>query len=176
LIFRVLQNAVHPDWYATREHRRFQRDEWEADVRIVEGGHVVSWSSRSLRLTEVLVDRSVELPRKGLLYEVCPRQERSAVLQPAEGFEYQTCLESERLGRDVFRHVCEELVLDGDKSGLFHREASTDRLAPAPISRVHVEARARGLTIHTFHTFPQEHAILRTQSLFEVRVPARRRG
>ncbi len=174
VLFRVFHSAIHPDWYATRQHRRFRRDEWEADVRVIEGGHVISWARGTLRLTEVLCDAGVELPRKGLLYEVSPRQERSASLHPADGIEYQTCIESERLDKDVFRHICEELVHDGDKTGLFHRGPTTDRIGPAAITRVHVEARARGLSIHSFHTFPQECAILRTQSLFEVRVPARR--
>ena len=38
---------------------------------------------------------------------------------------------------------------------------------PAPISHIRFEARARGLIIHAFHTFPEERAIVRTQSLFE---------
>ena len=42
-------------------------------------------------------------------------------------------------------------------------------MAPAPFTHVHFEARARGLSVHAFHTFPDERAVVRTQSLFEIR-------
>ena len=42
-------------------------------------------------------------------------------------------------------------------------------MAPAPISHVRYEARARGLIVHAFHTFPEERAIVRSQSLIEPR-------
>ena len=34
-----------------------------------------------------------------------------------------------------------------------------------------VEPRVRGLSVHAFHSFPDERAIIRSQSLFEPRVP-----
>jgi hypothetical protein len=48
-------------------------------------------------------------------------------------------------------------------------------MATAPLTHIHVEARVKGLSIHAFHTFPDECAIVRTQSLFEPRIalPAR---
>jgi hypothetical protein len=73
----------------------------------------------------------------------------------------------------VFAHLSDELILDPARGGLYHCFRAANRLAPAPISRVYVEARARGLSIQAFHTFPDERAIVRTQSLFELRPPRR---
>jgi hypothetical protein len=42
-------------------------------------------------------------------------------------------------------------------------------MAPAPITHLRYEARVKGLTVHAFHTFPDERAVVRTQSLFEPR-------
>lgn len=167
--FHVFGQVVHPDWFVTRAHRRVGRDAWQADIRLVDGGHVVHWTYGTVRMTEVLSPGESPLPESGLLYHSAIRQERTATLRPADGVEYQTCFESERLDREVFLHVCDELVLDGQKTGLFHRFESATRLAPPAISRVHIEPRAGGLTVHTFHTFPEELSIVRTQSLFETR-------
>ena len=61
-----------------------------------------------------------------------------------------------RVNLEIFRRLCEELTLDVGQGGLFHRFQSTNRLNPPPLSRIQIEARRRGLSIQTFHTFPDE--------------------
>ena len=51
--------------------------------------------------------------------------------------------------------------------GIFYNFLPHHRLAVAPLSHIAVEARARSLLIHAFHTFPDDCAIVKTQSLFE---------
>lgn len=169
LTFQVFGRALHPDWFATRAHRRLSQTGWEADVRIVEGGHAIVWSSGPIRISEVLVGPETALPESGRLFQSNVRHERSTSLRPGQGVEYQTCFEVERVDPEVFAHLDAELALDPTKGALFHRFAPTSRLSPAPIVRVHVEPRPRGLSVQAFHTFPDELAIVRTQSLFEVR-------
>jgi len=36
------------------------------------------------------------------------------------------------------------------------------------VSYVNVEARARSLAIQAFHTFPDDHAIVKTRSVFQI--------
>ena len=45
--------------------------------------------------------------------------------------------------------------------------AMANRLALSPLGLVTVEARAGCLFIGTFHTFPDEHTVVKTQSLIE---------
>lgn len=168
LSFRVFGRPIHPDWFAVRAHRRVGRTNWEADVRLIEGGHAVSWASGDARVSEVLVGPEVELPEPGRLFESSVRRERSTRILPDRRVEYQTCFAAERLDREVFAHLTEELALDPTPGDLVHRYGPKHRLAPASISRIHVDARGRGLSIQAFHTFPEERAIVRVQSLFEV--------
>ena len=171
LSFQVFGRALHPDWFAVKEHRRVTQTGWEADIRIIEGGHAILWRSGTARLTEVLAGPETLLPDLGLLFHSTVRHERSATLRPGAGAEYQTCFEAERVDPEVFAHLSDELVLDAGKGGLFHRFGHPNRLAPAPISHVRFEAKPRGLSIQSFHTFPDDRAIVRTQSLFEVHSP-----
>ncbi|MBX6311363.1 MAG: DUF2617 family protein [Isosphaeraceae bacterium] len=169
LAFQVFGRALHPDWFRVLAHRRVTQTGWEADIRIIEGGHAIIWASGPIRLTEVLTGPETPLPEPGLLFHSAVRNERSVALTPHARIEYQTCFEVERIDPEVFAHLSDELTLDATKGALFHRFAPTNRMAPAPLSRVHAEARARGLSVQAFHTFPDERAIVRTQSLFEIR-------
>lgn len=170
LAFQVFNRAVHPDWFSSRAFRRVARDAWEADIRIIEGGHALVWRSGHARMTEILAGPETALPEPGLLFHSPIKHERTACFGPTGGLEYQTCFEVERADAEVFAHLCDEMTLDPARDDLFHRFAQASRLAPAPISRVHLEPRARGLSVQTFHSFPEERAIVRTQSLFEVRL------
>ncbi len=51
---------------------------------------------------------------------------------------------------------------------LFNRFRASNRMSPEPISQIHIESRVSDLSIQSFHTFPEECAIVRTQSLFEI--------
>lgn len=170
LSFRVFNRTLHPDWFSVLGHSRFaQQNGWQADVRIIGGGHSVLWSWGSARLAEVLSGPETALPEPGLLFQSAVRHERTTSLHPGGGTEYQACFAVERLDPEVFARLSHELTADAGRGGLFHSFPSVSRLAPAPLSRIYVETRARGLSVQAFHTFPEERAIVRTQSLFEVR-------
>lgn len=169
LAFQVYGRTLHPEWFAVRAHKRFAQAGWEADVRIVEGGHVILWACGPVRLAEVLTGPETVLPDPGLLYHSAIRHERSTCLRPGDRAEYQTCFAAERIDAEVFAHLSDELTADARRGGLFHRHNAPGRLAPVSLSRLYVEARPRGLSVQAFHTFPEERAIVRTQSLFEVR-------
>ena len=165
--FQVFARTIHPDWFATRRHRRIARPAWEADIRVIDGGHVISWAAGPVRLTEVLCGPETLLPESGLLLQGSASRERSATLRRGGAVEYQTCYDSEQLDPQVFRHLCDELTLDAGK-GLFHRFAPANRIAPPPLGFIRVDARPGGLSIQTFRTFPDDRSIVRTQSLFEL--------
>jgi hypothetical protein len=169
LAFRVFSRPIHPDWLAVREHHRVGVERWEADLRIVEGGHAVVFRAGPVCLTEILTGPETPLPEPGLIFHSSIRHERTATLRPNPTFEYQTCFEVERVDPEVFSHLSEEMALDASRGRLFHRFRPVNRMAPAPISHLRFEARVGGLTVHTFHSFPDERAIVRTQSLFEPR-------
>ena len=171
LSFQVFSRAVHPDWFAVREYRRLAQEGWEADIRIIEGGHAVIFRSGSVRLTEVLSGLETVLPESGLLFHSPIRHERTVRLLPSPLVEFQSSLEVERVDPEIFAHLTDEMSLDASEGRLFHRFQPTTRLAPAPIAHLYYEAKVRGLTIHSFHTYPDDRAVVRTQSLFEPRGP-----
>ncbi len=174
LAFRVFGRPVHPDFFVTQAHRRVAVDAWTADVRIIDGGHAITWRAGDIRLTEILTNATMETldSGSGILFESPVRHEQTTTIEPGAGVEYQASFEVERLDPEVFAHLCTEMTLDANRDRLFHRSSQPDRFAPPPISHVAFESRRRGLLVHTFHSFPADLAIVRTQSLFET--PVRR--
>ncbi len=175
MLFQVFGQSLHPDWLAVRAHQRIIQDGWDADVRINANGHAIHWRYERLRVTEVLGPAQLGLPDGGNLFRSPLRQARTTSLQLGDGVEYHTSFEVERCDVQVFDHLCTEATLDARREGLFTSFASANRLETPAISLVRFESRSQGLSIHTFHSFPTERAILRTHSLFEARLalPAR---
>ncbi len=169
MTFQVFNRSLHPEWFTTREFRRFEQKRWSADARIVEGGHVVAFSCGAVRLTEILCGPETVLPEHGRLFHSHLRRERSAMLKPDGTLEYQSCLEVERVDLEIFLHLCEEIALTASGNRLFRRFPASNRLAPPPISHIELSASGGVLSIQCFHSFPNECAIVRTQSLFELK-------
>ena len=173
--FQVFARSIHPDWFVVKAHRRIIQGEWDVDVRIVAGGHAISWRSEGFRITEALTTVETPLPEPGLLFHSQVGRERSVSLRPGAGLDYHTSFEVERCDPEVFDHLCDEAALDASRHTLFASLGSANRLAPPAVSQIHFEPRSKGLSLHTFHSFPAERAIVRTHTLFEARLaqPAR---
>ncbi|MGO9466086.1 MAG: DUF2617 family protein [Isosphaeraceae bacterium] len=169
LAFRVYNRPLHPDWYSTCAFRRIEFRGWRADVRIIEGGHAVIFRSGSICLSEVLCGPETGLPETGLVFHSHVKHERSAALEPGNSIEYHACFEVEQVDAEIFRNLCEEAACDSGPQGLFHSFRPTNRLSPPPISRIHIDSNSRSLSIQVFHSFPEERAIVRTQSRYEIR-------
>lgn len=166
LAFRVFDRAVHPDWFATRAHRRVAVDAWQADIRIIDGGHAVTWRSGDVRLTEVLGPARLDVPADPVFASPV-RDEHSAALRPGAGVEYQASFEAEWLDPEVFAHLSDEMTLDSARDRLFAQARGAGRLDASAITHLAFESRPKGLLVHAFHSFPAERGVVRTQSLFE---------
>jgi hypothetical protein len=74
----------------------------------------------------------------------------------------------EVLDREVYLRFHEELLSDCDRAALALRFPAGNRLAPGPLSLIQTDSSADSLLVHAFHTFPENCAIVKTQTLFEI--------
>lgn len=168
LLFQLFGRPFHPELFEFFASRRVARDAYEATIEITDAGHLITWRSGEVCLCEVSAPEGHPLPRKRRLLSHRLRGERTDNLQYAAGVRYQVNLQLEKLERDVFSDVHEELEIDGRRRGLFHQFSAASRLATGAVSYVTLEAHARCLLVQTFHTFPEECALFKSQSLFEL--------
>ena len=167
LVFQLYGRPLHPELFDILAVRKIQREDYELTVRITRTGHVVSWENADVHLTEVAAAADQPLPEKRRLLNYRLRNEHSDTLLCAHGISYQMTFQVEVLQPEIFLHVHDEILADGGKRGLLHNFPSHSRLSLAPLGFVAVEARADCLFVTTFHTFPDEHTVVKTQSLIE---------
>ena len=73
----------------------------------------------------------------------------------------------ETLAPEIFLHVHDEIIADGGKRGLLVNFQPHHRLALAPLGYIQVDARPGCLFLSTFHTFPGENTVVKSQTLIE---------
>jgi hypothetical protein len=169
LHFHLYGRPLHPELFEILAERRIRREDYEIVVRITRTGHVISWENADVFLTEVTAGDE-PLPEKRRLLDYRLRNEHNGNVNCAGNITYQMSFQVETLPPEIFLHVHDEILADGGKRGLLHHFRPNHRLAVAPLSFISVEARPGCLLCSTFHTFPDEHAVVKTQSLIEKKV------
>lgn len=167
MIFCLYGRPIHPELYETLAFRRIERDDYTLTVQITPTGHVLTWQTADIHLAEMTATGDQLLPSHGKLLRHRFQGGRSGSIKPTNGLSYQMSSQLEVLPPEIFVHVHEELLADGSKRGLLYHHAPHHRLALSPLGYITVEAWRGTLSVNTFHTFPDECTIVKTQSLIE---------
>ena len=85
----------------------------------------------------------------------------------AAGFE-QVSFQLEPVDPEIFWMFQQELSHDGERKGMLYNFEASGRMALGALSYINVESRNRSLRVQAFHTFPDDYAIVKSQSLFEL--------
>jgi len=167
LVFQLYGRPLHPELFDILAVRKVQREDYELTLRITRTGHVISWENRDVHLTEVAAAADQPLPEKRRLLSYRLRGEHSGRMACAFGISYETTFQVETLSPEIFLHVHDEILADGGKRGFLHNFQPNHRLSLAPLGFIAAEARPGCLIVSTFHTFPDENTVVKSQSLIE---------
>jgi hypothetical protein len=165
LEFRLYGRPVHPELHDVIASRTIRRKEYTLTVRLTPFGHVLEWSNAKTHLVELTTCTQEPLPEGGLITRKFGGERRGRC--SVNGVRYQVSLHAETLSAEIFLHVHKELCADGANRGMLYHFAPHNRLALTPLGFVTVEPLPSGLSVATFHTFPSELTIVKTQSLIE---------
>ena len=168
LLFHVYGRALHPELFEVHSSRTVQRGGYEATINITSAGHVVAWRYQGITLTEVAASAHHPLPLKRRLISYLLKGERNDRVECRGGVRYQMNFQLEAVDPQLFWTFQQELALDGQHQGMLHRFDSSGRMALGALSYINVETRNRSLLVQAFHTFPDDYAIVKSQSLFEI--------
>ncbi|MGH7201086.1 MAG: DUF2617 family protein [Planctomycetaceae bacterium] len=167
LVFHLYGRSVHPELLQAYAEADVPHERYHAGLKICEAGHAVSFRLGKQCVTEVTATRQQCLPLRKRLLERRLQGCHDAAHSFEGGLTYQVSFQLEQLDAEVFHHVHEELLADCARADLACRFPSSSRWEPEPLSLLRAEASARGFLLHAFHTFPDQFAVVRTQSLFE---------
>jgi hypothetical protein len=167
LVFQLYGRALHPELFEIRATRSIDRGSYSASISITTSGHLITWRKDGLTLTEVATSVSQPMPLKRRLLSHRIAGERNDRMECRGGAAYETCFQLETVQQEVFWAFQQELVEAGAKRGLLHRFESGGRVALGALSWIDVETRPRSLIVQAFHTFPDDMAIVKSQTVFE---------
>jgi hypothetical protein len=167
LIFEVYARPLHPELFDILATRRIQREDYQLTVHITRTGHVITWDSEEVCLSEVASSSDQQLPEKRRLLHYRLRGEHTGKIDCVDNICYQMSFQVETMQPEIFLHAHDEILADGQKRGLLHNFRPNHRLSVAPLSLISAEAKPGCLLLSTFHTFPSENAVVKSQTLIE---------
>lgn len=167
LVFRAFDRPLHPELVAPLAVRRVGRDGYTLSVTLTAAGHLLEWRRGDVCLTELTAVAGDELPAAGrrLGWDVQPGERSGHFV--AGGAAYRVGVSLEYLPPEVFLHVHEELAADAARRGFVAHLRPHHRLGLAPLGFVAAEPVPDGLSVAAFHTFPEQFAVLKVQTLIE---------
>lgn len=168
LAFRLYGRSLHPELFQVFETRAIDRGRYTIQVDITFAGHVVTWRHGGLTLTEVAASAQNPLPKKRQLLSHRLRGQHSDRYECRNGAIYQMSFQLEPVAPEVFWTFQQELAHDGQCRGMLHTFDASGRMTLGALSYINVETRKRSVLVQAFHTFPDDYAIVKSQSLFEL--------
>lgn len=168
LTFQLYGRSLHPELFRTVKTHTVERGGYTAKIDITSAGHVVTWRYGGLTLTEVATSSQDPLPQRRRLLSYRLRGERTDRVECRGGITYQTGFQLETVAADLFWTFQQELSFDALRRGVAHHFDASGRMGLGALSCINVETRNRSMLIQAFHTFPDDYAIVKSQSLFEL--------
>jgi len=168
LMLKVFGRPLHPELLQTCARVAVQTKHYSADLQLCEAGHMICFRYHGKVLCEVACSDDTLLPQKQQVISRRLRGCRNESVEHDAGILYHVSFQVEKVDPEVFLTIHEELLQDCEKSRVSYAYAPQTRLAPPPLSLIQTDERPHSLLIHAFHTYPENLAIVRTQSLFEV--------
>lgn len=166
LSFNLLGRSLHPELYVIHKSRRVRRSGYEAKLDITNSGHVITWSGASQVLTEVCASARQPLPSRRQLISERISGKQTQAHECRGGATYRTSYQLESVAPELFWSMQKQLFSGPAPEGLVHRFDSSGRLALGAFSYIHIETRARSMMIQAIHTFPDDYAIVKVESVF----------
>ncbi len=168
LNFYLFQRPLHPELFNIYSSRQFTQGDYEVQIWIIGCSHVVSVFAGSHCLTELICPPDQMLPQRGLLEQFAFRGEKSHKCSWSKGYGYMMNFEVETMSTNLYKQTHNDLTNAARKRGIFTAFPQWARCELVPFSYLDYDAGQYELRLHTFHAFPEQQTILKTQSLFDM--------
>ena len=169
LCFSLYQRPLHPELFNIYGKRHLKTERYEATIWATGCAHVVSVFTKNACLTELISAPGQLLPKRGLVERFQFKGQKKHKCTLTRGLNYMTDFQVEKMSPNLYHRSHTDLERFARNRGMF---VSFPQLAIAglqPFTYIDFEARKDELHIHTFHAYPDQVTIIKTQSLFDFR-------
>ncbi|MCA9177086.1 MAG: DUF2617 family protein [Planctomycetales bacterium] len=168
LSLQLYGRSLHPELFEIHCSRTVERNGFSVKVDIATSGHVITWRYQGQTLTEVAASRQHPLPQKRRLMQHPLKGSQSDKVKCRCGVSYEVNFALETVKPELFWAFQQQLSGTNEHQGLVHTFDSSGRMALGALSYINIETRTRKVRIQAFHTFPDDYALVKTESVFEL--------
>lgn len=168
LTLMLYQRTLHPELFKILATEQVTRRAYDADIWLVEGGHVISLSAGKNTLTEVVVTNHEPLTDRGLLQTIPCRGERYHEMTTGENIKYMISTQEEQLSQTLYDATKYEIATYAAKRELMSAETPATQETGAILSVLDIERRSHELLVQSFHLFDENQMVIKTQAIIEV--------
>lgn len=168
LTFQLLGRSVHPELFQIYKSHRIEREHYTARIDITADGHVLSWTAGKTTLTEIASSMHQPVPLERRVFAVPLRDAGSDSIEYRPGLVYKYAYQLERVRSDMFWMIQEQLGDAAKHHELIQVFDSSGRIAIGGMSFVHVDTRSKSFHVQAIHTFPDDLALVKTETTFSL--------
>ena len=164
----LYQRTLHPELFKILANEKVTRRAYEADIWLVEGGHVIMFTAGKNTLTEVIVTNYPAPTDRGLLQSIPCRGEKYHEMTSGGNIRYMISTQEEQLTQTLYDATKHEISSYASK-----RELMTAEMPPAgdtagSLHVLDIERQSNELIVHSFHLFDENQMVIKTQAIIEV--------
>jgi hypothetical protein len=166
----LYQRTLHPELFRILATDKVSRRAYEADIWLVEGGHVISFLAGKHTLTEVIAMRSepIQMPDRGQILSTPCRGEKYHEDTYGGALRYMISTQEEQLSQTLYDATKSEIACYAAKRELMTAELPGGPDAGAGLSVLDIERCSHELRVQSFHLFDENLMVIKTQSIIEV--------
>ena len=168
LLFQLYGRSLHPELFEVYQTRTIERSLYTAKVQITSTGHLVTWRSEDAIVTEVAAAANHPLPQQRRLLAHKLRGSNSDSIDCPGRVNYQVDFRLETIAPELFFAFQQKLTNDRNIKGMLHSFDASGRVAMGAVSYINIDSREKSLLIQAFHTFPDDSAIVKSESRFRI--------
>jgi len=168
LRFSLYERSLHPELFEIYHDHHIIKKGYEAQIWVTGCTHVISFHRGRSSMVELTADADSILPQRGQLLELPFRGERDHECKRASDINYMMNFQVERMSPAVYSKTHHDLARLGTQRGLFVPFPMWMSNSLTPFTYIDYDAKVNGLHVFTFHAFPGELTVVKTQSIFEL--------
>jgi len=168
LTLLLYQRTLHPELFKIHASEQVSRRAYEADIWLVEGGHVIMLTAGKNTLTEVIVTNNEPLTDRGLLQSIPCRGEKYHEMTAGENIRYMISTQEEQLTQTLYDATRQEIASYAAKRELMTADLPGTPEQGGSLSVLDIERQSHSLIVHSFHLFDENQMVIKTQAIIEV--------
>jgi len=164
----LYQRTLHPELFKILATEKVVRRAYDADIWLVEGGHVIMFTAGKHTLTEVIVTNYPAPTDRGLLQSIPCRGEKYHEMQAGPNMRYMISTQEEQLTQTLYDATKHEISSYAAKRELMSAETPATQEVGASLSVLDIERCSHELRVQSFHLFDENQMVIKTQAIIEV--------